>query len=313
MTEAAHQTAAPSGRPSLTVIVLSFNRKDALDATLTYLQSNADLAGAQILVVDNGSGDGSPAMVAQRHPTVELIALSQNRGVAAFNAAARAARGQALLVLDDDAWPEPGVVALALDLLARRPELAAITLHPRHPRTRASEWPFGDPPPAAAGLDGIADRWPVMGCGNIVRRDAWMRAGGYDEAFFLYRNDTDLAMKLHGLGLGVHFNPEWVVWHDSPAAARKSKRWFRLATRNWVWLCRRHGSGASGVAALLAGWLHAHALAGRSPADHLAVARGALSGLLGPMPACPAGAADARGSSIRDLLALRRAARRHRR
>src|SRR5690606_34605702 len=102
-----------------------------------------------------------------------------------------------------------------------------------------SERPFAR---VLGGCSAPRDDWPVMGCGNLVRRSAWQAVGGYEESFFLYRNDVDLALKLlaaGGKGGGVWFDPTWVVWHDSPAAApnrRKSLRWFELATRNWIWL-----------------------------------------------------------------------------
>ncbi|HRQ73291.1 MAG TPA: hypothetical protein PLU35_09715, partial [Phycisphaerales bacterium] len=134
-------------------------------------------------------------------------------------------------------------------------------------------WPF------AERLEGPRDDWPVMGCCNLVRTAAWRALGGYDEAFHLYRNDVDLAMRLLAAGGGVHVNPGWRCEHDSPAAARKSDRWFRTATRNWVWLARRHGRGPWKPLGLALGWLWAHRLAGARPRSHAAVARGALEGL----------------------------------
>ncbi len=108
-----------------------------------------------------------------------------------------------------------------------------------------------------------------------------------EDAFFLYRNDVDLAMKLLDAGFRVHFDPNWIVWHDSPGTAKKSLRWFELATRNWVWLCRRHGRGVIRWKSTLAGWLWAHKLAGFSPLAHIAAAKGGLKGLLSRAPAMP--------------------------
>src|SRR5205085_11625292 len=148
--------------------------------------------------------------------------------------------------------------------------------------TGRSEWPFAE---------GVAptDEWPVMGCGNLIRRTAWERAGGYCEAFFLYRNDADLAMTLLEAGWGVHFDASLVVVHDSPGATRKSERWFQLATRNWIWLCRRHGRGLSGIIAGVLGVARAHRLAGRSVRGQIAVVKGAALGLWKPAPAPPPG------------------------
>jgi GT2 family glycosyltransferase len=284
-------------RPTVSVVILSYNRWDKLRATLEHLRGDLALAGAQIIVADNASSDGTPERVLQQFPTVELLALPENRGVAAFNEAVRRTTGEAVLILDDDAWPAVGAVEAALDVLARRADIGAVALHPRHPGTQQSEWPF------ASVVQQPEERWPVMGCGNLVRREAWERVGGYEEAFFLYRNDTDLALKLLAAAYGVYFDPALMVWHDSPAASRKSLRWFELATRNWIWVCRRHGRGVHRALGIVSGWVWAHRLAGGSFRSHLSVVRGAIAGCVRAAPPMPEGV---RGRHhLRDLLRVR--------
>jgi GT2 family glycosyltransferase len=268
-------SASARALPTLSVVVVSYNRWSALRSTLTRLESMAEFRGCEVVVVDNASSDGSAGYVEREFPRARLLRLGTNSGVAAFNRGVRAATGDVVLVLDDDAWPEPGVVERALRLLADRPGVGGVALHPRHPTTGRSEWRQ-----AHLAAPGASD-WPFMGCGNLVRRAAWLETGGYEERFFLYRNDVDLAMKLLGAGWGVWFDPAWTVWHDSPAAARKSVRWHRLATRNWVWLARRHGRGlgCGGVLGGMVGWAWAHRLAGRSLSRHSATLAGVLEGL----------------------------------
>ena len=297
----------PPGTPDLAIIVLSYNRAAVLVRTITALLNDPALdptvRDVQILVVDNGSTDGSVEFVRRRcpDPRVNILPLDSNIGVAAFNRGVAMTDAPLVLILDDDARPVEGALAEALRVLDARPELAAVTLHPKHPASRASEWPFaGDRP---------RDDWPVMGCANLVRRDAWRRVHGYEERFFLYRNDIDLAMKLRAIGMGVYFDPDQIVWHDSPAARRKSPRWFSTATRNWVWLCRRHGRGLTTPTAIAAGWLRAHRLAGVSPGAHVRTVGGVLMGLCAAPPTMPADA-DRSGRVLRDFLTLRfRAAR----
>jgi GT2 family glycosyltransferase len=255
------------------VIVLSYNRWEKLAATLAALEREPGMAGAEVIVADNGSTDGTPEKLRERFPRVRVLAMAENRGVAAFNEGVRASGGEVVLILDDDAVPDAGAAEAALRVLAERADIGAVTLLPRHPATRASEWGFGE------GLAGPDERWPVMGCANFVRREAWDAVGGYEESFFLYRNDTDLALKLLGAGWGVWFNPTLVAWHDSPASAAKSLRWFETATRNWVWVCRRHGRGASRTLGVLMGWLWAHRLAGGSAKAHGRVLKGMWQGL----------------------------------
>ncbi len=297
--------AAPIARTTrtltLSVVVLSYNRREALAKTLEKLREENATRDAEVIVVDNGSTDGSPAMVRERFTHAKLIELESNIAIAGFNRGVEAASGDVVLVLDDDSWPERGVVARAMELLGARPDLGAVTLLPVHPETRMPEWRF------AGVIEGARGDWPTMGCANLVRRADWLAAGGYDESFFLYRNDTDLALKLLSLGRGVWFDPSWIAWHESPAAATKSARWFRMATRNWMWMCRRHGRGAAGLCAMLAGWLWSHRLAGDSLSAHVAALRGAMAGVCSSLPMSPEGTRES-AAGLRRLLDLQRRA-----
>lgn len=289
--------------PTLSIVVLSFNRADSLAKTLTRLREEPMTRDAEVIVVDNASTDGSPRMVRETFPHCRLIELDENIAIAGFNRGVEAATGGVVLVLDDDSWPDRGVVERAMNLLSARPDLAAVALLPVHPETRRPEWRFAD-----ADASPRAD-WPTMGCANLVRRADWLAVGGYDESFFLYRNDTDMALKLLSIGRGVWFDPSWIAWHESPAAAAKSARWFRMATRNWIWMCRRHGRGATRLGAALAGWLWAHKLAGFSPASQWAVWRGLIAGAFSSPPPCPA-QGEGGNMGLRRLLQLQRRSRR---
>jgi GT2 family glycosyltransferase len=238
----------------LSAIVVSHNRRDALAATLRELAVLGLFETGEVIVADNNSSDGTPAMVRQCFPMVRLLELTSNLGVEAYNLAAAAAKGDTLLVLDDDSWPDGPSLCAAVDTLAARPSLAAVALLPVHPSSRRAEWRHEAEP----------DAFPLMGCGNLVRTDVWRDFGGYEPTFFLYRNDTDLALRLLATGRGVAFNPAWIVWHDSPTTRRKSERWLRLATRNWLWLCRRHGEGLPALGGMALGVLAALRHAGPS-------------------------------------------------
>lgn len=284
----------------LSVVVLSFDRSRALLRTLRELAvMGLPGDGGEVIVVDNASRDGSAGAVRERFPRVRLIALDRNTGVAGFNRGVEAASGDTLLILDDDAWPEPGALSAATELLAREPGVGAVSLHPRHPATHASEWPHAREP---------RSRWPFMGCGLLARAQAWRAVGGYEEAFFLYRNDTDLALKMLAAGYDVRFDPAWVVWHDSSASARKPDRWLRLATRNWVWMTRRHARGWRAPAAALLGVAWASRLAGARPRGQWNVLRGLLAGVARPPPALPPGVRPD-GGAMADLLRIRLARR----
>lgn len=234
----------------LSVVIITFRRPDALRRTLASLAEMP--AVGEVVVADNASCDGTLDMLTREFPRVRVVALDANLGVEAFNRCAAIARGDVLLILDDDAIPDGTSLEAALALLAREPGVAAVAMHPVQATSGASEWPF-----AKAARGG----WPVMGCGNLVRAEAWRAVSGYEAAFFLYRNDVDLALKLLASGRDVWFDPAWVVRHDSPPGP-KSERWLRLATRNWVWLAKRHGRGVWKWLGVIAGVAWALRLAG---------------------------------------------------
>lgn len=261
----------------LSIIVLSFNRRDVLRRTLDRLQSIAPriTGGSELIVADNSSTDRSADMVEAHFPAVRLLRLPQNVGVAAFNRAAEIAGGDLLLILDDDAWPDEASLTAGLSILSSDPTMAGVALSPVHPGTGAAEWRF---------LQSPTRHCPVMGCGNLVRTAAWNQVGGYEEAFFLYRNDTDLALKLLGAGHRVCADPSWIVWHDSPHAARKSDRWLELATKNWALLARRHARGWRLPFAIILGWLSSSRYAGLDFARLRLATKGALAGLTSRLP-----------------------------
>lgn len=247
---------------------------------------------SEIIVADNASCDGTLDMLTREFPKVRVVALDANLGVEAYNRSAAIARGDVLLILDDDAIPDAASLEAALSLLAREPKIAAVAMHPVQMVSGVSEWPF-----AKAARGG----WPVMGCGNLVRTEAWRAVGGYEAAFFLYRNDVDLALKLLASGRDVWFDPVWVVRHDSPPGP-KSERWLRLATRNWVWLAKRHGRGVWKWLGAMAGVVWAVKLAGWNPARWSAVIAGAWNGFTHAAPR----ALRTDGRGYRELLHLRR-------
>lgn len=323
-----NDVAAARAAVTVDAVVLSHNRPDALAGTIAALarhplfadhapadpgngrQQSPDRRG-RVLVVHNASDAGPPDLTSLRttHPSarVDLLTLDDNLGVEAFNrgVAECAGRGSAdhlVLILDDDAIVEAGALAAAARLMGERPDLAAVTFHPRHPVTSSSEWPFHE------SLNGrTTDRWPVMGCANLVRSDVWARLGGYERAFFLYRNDADLALRILQATEGpnkVHFNPRWVVWHDTPVmpGSPKGERWHRFATRNWVWMCRRNAPRLSAARASTLGWLWAHRLAGLSARKHLETLKGAWEGLRS-RPPMPEGSVPG-GRALTDLIDL---------
>ena len=122
MLEMPAMTTPPPEQPELSVIIISYN---TLAMTLDCLRTlYVALVGisAEVIVVDNASSDGSPAAIAQEFPQVRLIASEINAGFgAANNQAMHLALGRFFLLLNSDAFPEPGAIATLLAFLREHP------------------------------------------------------------------------------------------------------------------------------------------------------------------------------------------------
>lgn len=222
---------------NVSVIVVNYNTRDYLDNCLASLQT-AGQCSHEIIVVDNGSTDGSAAMVAERYPTAKRVVNQQNRGFAvANNQGARLATGRYLLLLNPDTQVMPGAMERLVAFMDDHPEIGICApqnlngvdhesfgahgdeqinyLHfPRFQglagigrallrRLGISVPQRPDPPPFTRCDDGryiLAD-W-LRGCSLFVRADLYRQLGGMDEGFFLYLEDTDLCRRVHQIGLG---------------------------------------------------------------------------------------------------------------
>jgi len=166
------------------------DRAADLARTLGALGVAGEGVRGEVVIADNGSrgGAAAPGTLACGWP-VRVIEFGENRGAAARNTAAEAARGVWLLMLDDDSAPAgPGWAAC----LAEAAETAAVGGE-IHLESGARE---------AGGLPEV-----FVGCGALVRREAFLGVGGYDPGFGYYGEETDLCARLIGSG--------WRVTHDA--------------------------------------------------------------------------------------------------
>ena len=215
--------------PVITVVIATRNRANALRQTLEHLVPE----NIEIIVVDNGSADGTLA-VARAFPGVRAIALRRNAGAVARNVGVRAARTPYVAFADDDSWWAPGALALAGRLFDRYPRLALLA-------ARTLVGPEGRTDPvsrfmASAPL-GRADDLPgpsVLGflaCSAVVRREAFLRCGGFDPVVFFMGEEGRLAYDLAATGWGLAYCPDVVAHHrPEPAADPAAKQ--LLAARN---------------------------------------------------------------------------------
>lgn len=238
----------------VTAIVVTFNGKAVVGPALQSLLAQ-DYPALDILVVDNQSTDGTAAYVRAQFPSVRVIESGMNRGFGAGNNLGIAATdAEFIVLLNQDAiarrdWVTELVRVAALDgaiasvgstmLCMRCPSVRNSTGIAINELGFAWDRDIGERDlPREPFADAVRPT-PVFGaCGGAVlyRRDALLRIGGFDEAFFLYYEDTDVAWRLLLAGYQNLYAPLAVVRHDVhgdglPDPGREARRRF-LAERN---------------------------------------------------------------------------------
>lgn len=211
--------------PKCSVIIPTRNRRATLASTLNRLTRLPD-SGLEIIVVDNGSTDGTPGLAAA-FASVRWIWLGTNLGCAARNVGAAAASAPLLLMLDDDSWPAAGVVDRAVERFRRDAGMGAVAC-----RVRLATAPHRHD---AGGVPGV-----FFNCGAFLRRDALEAAGGFPADFDYYVEEYDLACRLWQRGWRIEPHGDLLVWHDRVGANRDNNRMLRFLVRNNLRLWDRY-------------------------------------------------------------------------
>lgn len=247
----------------VTVSVVNHSAKETL---LELLESLApEVEGpleVEVVVLDNASDDGSVEAVRERYPWAHVIDQPFRAGFGAnHNRVIRETSGRYAYLLSHDARVEAGGLERLVAYADTHPEAGIVAPRIRYPdgRPQASAWRFPSLRSAALGALTLAkagvvqshggESHPVdwaMGCALLVRREAFERVGLFDEGFFMYSEETDLARRLVDSGWETHLVPGATVVHH-PSALRTDLPRERL---NEEWRSRRrylrkHGSERS--------------------------------------------------------------------
>lgn len=220
----------------VSLVILTHERLDEVTRTVERALALPDRPA--VIVVDNGSRDGTASALMRRFPSVAVVALPDNRGAAGRNEGVRRAAGPFVAFSDDDTWWEPGALTRAADLLERHDGLGLITARvlvgPAEREDPTCRLMAASPLPRQAGMPGT----PVLGFlagASVARRVAFLGVGGYERRFFLGGEEALVAVDLIAAGWAIAYVPE-VVAHHHPSAARDATRRRSLLARNALWL-----------------------------------------------------------------------------
>ncbi len=251
-------------RPTLSVIIVGWNERHYLGPCLEALAPPANVAAMEVVVVDNGSSDGSADWLRARHPAVRVVANPENRGVApARNQGLDGTSGTYRVLLDADTVVQPGALEALVDGMERFPEAGLsgpklvdaarrLQFSCRAFPTALSKLARQAPAPVRARLlrreeyrdwDHARPRWVdyVIGACQCIRGTVLRDVGPLDERIFYGPEDIDFCLRLWRAGHRVLYNPAAVVVHHEQRSARRSAaRYARHFGALWYFF-RKHG------------------------------------------------------------------------
>ena len=257
-----HGPAVDRGQlPRVTVVVPNLDGRDVLPDCLASIAAlDYERERLEVVLVDNGSSDGSVELVRERFPEVRVLPQERNLGfAAACNAGARAANGaEVLAFLNNDMRFEPDFLIELVSPLVRR-ECAATTAKilgwdGRTIDTSGTGMTFlgiavqpgyGQPPRPEHDVP----RKTLFGCGAAMAVDAavFRDVGGFDEEYFAYYEDLDLGWRMWVLGRELHYVPRALCYHHhSHTSARFPPEVVRLVMiRNSLYTCVKNYDDAN--------------------------------------------------------------------
>jgi len=214
--------------PFITINILSWNRQQELAIILNKLrEAYYPKNKLEVMVVDNASTDGAPEMVERNFPEVKLIRRPYNNGIGGWNDGFRMARGEYIIVLDDDAYPEPDAYYKIVDFFEKKPDTGIINLG------------------VVKGFDGtelVLKEWDMdlsigfWGGASVIKKEVIKKAGLYDEQFFIGVHEADYALRVLNEGFTIKYVPEIKVFHKGAGAYHQDFRYIYYTTRNKFWI-----------------------------------------------------------------------------
>ncbi len=252
--------------PTLSVVVLSWNTQALTLACLRALAAETPRHAREVIVVDNGSHDGSATAIAAEFPQVRLLRNQQNLGYAAGNnQGAAVARGTFVCLLNSDTEVREGALDRCVDWLVEHADYGAVA--PRLSNTDGSvqracmrfpgiavalcfDTVFGKVWPGSRvearymmrDFDHLTSRdvdQPPGAC-FVVRRDEYAAGGGLDPELFLFFNDVDLCRRLWNAGRRIRYLAEAEVVHHGGASTKAFSQFVVVWHRNRLAYYRKH-------------------------------------------------------------------------
>jgi GT2 family glycosyltransferase len=221
---------------SVTIVIATRERRLLLTRTLAVLGGRTP-----VIVVDDGSADGTADSVRRLFPWVRLVALATSAGPSARNIGAMLATTPLVAFTDDDAWYERAALAMAVRIFRTRPGLGLIAA-----RVLVGPEERLDPTCEAMAAEPLRG---FLACGAIVRRDAFLATGGFHPWITTGGEEDYVVARLAAAGWELQYRPEVVVHHWPPPRSNPAMRRRAIARNRAVTelLLRPRGTALAGT------------------------------------------------------------------
>ncbi len=240
--------------PQVSVIIVNYNGRAYVEPCLTSVLDQV-YPNFQVILVDNGSTDGSAEFVERRFPKVQVVRTGVNLGFGcACNLGAQAdtvfpTRGKYLAFLNPDTVVEPNWLGPLVQVLERDTEVGLATAkillysQPDRINTCGNEIHFAGFPAcrgwmlSSSEITSIEDVFSVSGAAFVIRRAVFDKIGGFDGRFFLYLEDNDLSWRARLAGYRSLCVPDSLVYHKYEPYFDQEK-FFYLERNRYVMLLK---------------------------------------------------------------------------
>jgi len=201
--------------PLVTVNILSFNRRDELRNTLTKVYEQ-DYKNIEVIVVDNASSDGSSEMVKKEFPEVQLIQLTKNIGIEGWNEGFKVAKGEYVLVLDDDSYPLSTSIFNGIKKFNSSFNLGIVAYRVYDKNMSETDSIY------------LQENRLLyfVGCAALIKKTIFQDIGYFDEVLFIYEHEIDFTIRLINSGYLISLNNEGGIIHTRNTMHRKFRNNF---------------------------------------------------------------------------------------
>jgi len=214
--------------PLVSIIIVNWNRKEDLLFVLKKIHEDNTYENIEVIIVDNGSDDGSIIEVPKKYPNFKYINLSSNLGCEeGYNIGVLNSSGEILIYLDSDAYIEKGGIKKMVKIFNRDSEIGIIdpiiiNYHSNLPQNTPKNWP----------LYGTM----FTGCAVALKMELINKIGLRPANFFIYASEADVCIRTLDAGYKIWHAKDIKAYHMESPVKRLSSKFFYYSTRNIIWL-----------------------------------------------------------------------------